>query len=164
MPERKEAEKKVRSFAKDLQSNIQEMNTEYQNKLQQYKQKQASMTQTEKQNQQDQLNNLQQRIQKAQQRAQQDLRKQEQELMQPLIAKVDSAIEKVAEREGYTYVFDISAGNVPYAGGTDLTPKVKEELGIKGKEPVDPSNTRLNPAGGQGGRQGRGGRGRGGGR
>ncbi len=132
LPGRDEAERKVQKFAQKRQRDIKEMNTEYQNKLQKYQQNQEGMTETEKQSTMDQLSNLQKRIQKAQQKAQQDLRKQEQELMQPLINKVDSAIQKVADREGYTYVFDVSSGNVAYADDSkDLTPKVKRELDIR---------------------------------
>lgn len=131
LPGRDKAEKKVQQFAQQRQRDIKEMNTEYQNKLQEYQQNQEGMTETEKQSTMDRLNNLQQRIQKAQRKAQQDLRKQEQELMQPLIDKVDSAIQKVADREGYTYVFDVSSGNVAYADDSkDLTGTVKKELDI----------------------------------
>ncbi len=126
LPERAEAEKKVQAFAKRLESEIKEMNTEYQSRLTEFQQNQETMTETERQSEMDKLSNLQQRISQAQQKAQEDLQKQEQELLEPMFARVDSLVQKMAEEEGYTYVFDSST--LLYAGGKDLTPLIKERL------------------------------------
>jgi outer membrane protein len=88
--------------------------------------KQENMTETEKEMMQEELTSLQQRIQKAQRSAQEDIRKQRQELLQPIKDKIDNAVQKVAEEEGYTYV--LYERSLPYSGGEDLTGKIKEQL------------------------------------
>jgi outer membrane protein len=55
--------------------------------------------------------------------------KRRKELMEPVDAKVNDAIYKVAEAQGLDIVLDTVAGNVVYAKpGLDLTDKVLEEL------------------------------------
>ena len=59
-----------------------------------------------------------------------ELYKKNQEVMAPVIEKVNKAIKKVGEEEGYDYIFDTIAGNILYASPsqTDLTDLVLEEL------------------------------------
>jgi len=55
--------------------------------------------------------------------------KRRRELMEPIDARVNDAIWKVGEREGYDYVFDAVGGNIVYVNPEhDLTEKVMEEL------------------------------------
>ncbi len=131
MPEREKAQKKMQSFTQRLRKDIQQMNSEYQNRMTEFQENQETMTETEKQREQEQLAELQKRITQAQQKAQQDLQKQRQELLQPIMDKVDQAVQSIAEEKGYTYVFDAGAGNLLYqGGGKDLTSQVEEELGL----------------------------------
>jgi outer membrane protein len=73
-----------------------------------------------------------------QQIAQQDIQKQEAELMEPVYAKADEAVKKVAAAGGYIVVFN-TAGDQPSSAGlayfdakalVDITATVKQELGI----------------------------------
>jgi outer membrane protein len=51
------------------------------------------------------------------------------ELTQPIVDKITKILEKMAETEGYTMVFDISNANIVYANKTlDLTDMVLAEL------------------------------------
>jgi outer membrane protein len=51
------------------------------------------------------------------------------ELTQPVLDKINSIIARLAQEEGYTYVFDAVAGNIAYADAQfDLTDAVIEEL------------------------------------
>lgn len=51
------------------------------------------------------------------------------ELTQPMLDKINSVIAKIAQEEGYTYVFDAVGGSIAYADTKyDLTEKVIEEL------------------------------------
>ena len=55
--------------------------------------------------------------------------KRRKELMEPIDARVNDAIWKVAENEGFDMVFDTVAGNIVYVKPTfDITEKVLEEL------------------------------------
>ncbi len=59
------------------------------------------------------------------------------ELIQPVYDKINIFIKKIGEEEGYSYIFDVVAGNILYASEEqpDLTEKLIErlnkELGIK---------------------------------
>ena len=52
------------------------------------------------------------------------------DLMEPISAKVDAAIQAVAQANGYTHVTDLSLFYV-YPEGDDITGKVKAHLGIQ---------------------------------
>jgi outer membrane protein len=55
--------------------------------------------------------------------------KREKELSQPLVDKITKVIEKIAQRDGYTYVLDSSGGEVLFAPDSlDLTEEVLKEL------------------------------------
>ncbi|MFQ5602265.1 MAG: OmpH family outer membrane protein [bacterium] len=56
--------------------------------------------------------------------------KKEVELIQPVYDKINKAIKKIGEAEGYHYIFDVVAGNILYASEDqpDLTQKLLEEL------------------------------------
>ncbi len=56
--------------------------------------------------------------------------KKEVEMIQPVYEKINVAISKIGETDGYDYVFDVVAGNVLYASPNqpDLTEKLLAEL------------------------------------
>ena len=60
-------------------------------------------------------------------------------LLKPLVEEFDAAVAKIAKAHGYTYVFDLGAGNLVYAGGDDLGDKLKVELKIPATSPVSPT-------------------------
>jgi outer membrane protein len=133
MPEREEAENKLKAYGKDLSDQIEELHVEYNNKVQTYMQRRATLTEAIREARERELGELQQRIQEFEQTAQQDYQRMQGEIMRPLMEKADAAIKKVAEREGYIYVFDVSAGGVVYfsKASIDILPLVKTELGVK---------------------------------
>lgn len=133
MPERDSAEVKLNAYGQDLSQQIEELHVEYNNKLQNYMQRRESLTEAIRDQREKELTDLQQRIQEFEQTAQQDYQRMQGELMRPLMEKADAAIKAVAKREGFIYVFDLSAGSVVYFSETsvDILPLVKTELGIK---------------------------------
>ena len=57
-----------------------------------------------------------------------------QKLLAPVQQKIANAIKAVGDEKGYTYIFDLAAGNLVYVattGAEDATPLVKTKLGIK---------------------------------
>ena len=133
MPEREEAETKLKAYGQDLSDQIEELHVEYNNKVNTYMQSMATFTDAIREAREKELAELQQRIQEFEQTAQQDYQRMQGELMRPLMEKADEAIKKVAKREGYIYVFDLSAGSVVYFSDAsiDILPLVKKELGIQ---------------------------------
>lgn len=126
MPERQRAQKKLQDFQKELQKEIRSMREEAQAKMTELQEKEGELTETKKEMMQDDISSLQQRIQKKTRKSQERIQKAREELLQPIKEKIDKAVEKVAEEEGYTYV--LYERSLPYSGGEDLTEKVKEEL------------------------------------
>ena len=78
------------------------------------------------------LLDLRQRIETYQQNAQQKLQEKEKELLQPIIDRAKQAIADVAKENGYTYIFDTSAGTLLYQQESDdifsLDPVDEEKL------------------------------------
>jgi outer membrane protein len=131
MPEKKEADKKLEEFAKQLETQLSAMSKEWEGKIQDYRANEAVMSDIIAQTKAEEIQNLEQRIQAFQQNAQQSLGKKEAEVYQPILDKARAAIEKVAQDNGFSYVFDRSAGSLLYQPESDdILNLVKAELGI----------------------------------
>lgn len=64
-------------------------------------------------------------------KSQNDIAVKQQELLDPILKKVQEAIDAIAAEESYTYVFDSSQGMILYADeSADITAKVKAKLGM----------------------------------
>lgn len=129
LPERAEAEAEVQKKAKELEKEIKDLQAVFEEKYTTFTQEQETMSPTIRKIREEELMEFQQRIQERQQTAQQTLQKLEERLMQPMVDKVQKAIDKVAEAEKFNYVFDVTS-IVYYSGGTDITDKVRKELGL----------------------------------
>ncbi|MFP4555891.1 MAG: OmpH family outer membrane protein [Bacteroidales bacterium] len=133
MPERDSAEEKLNAYGQDLSEQIEELHVEYNNKVNNFMQRRESLSEAIRESREKELTQLQQRIQEFEATAQQDYQRMQGEIMRPLMEKADKAIQAVAKREGYIYVFDLSAGSVVYFSdeSIDIMPLVKKELGIE---------------------------------
>lgn len=129
LPDRATAEKTVQELQAKLEKRLNTMVETYQTKLQEY-QADTLMSEAMYASAQAELGDLQRRIQEFQQTAYQEIQVKEQELMTQLMTKVRNAAKTVGESNKYTYVFDSSNGAILYAGGEDITPLVKKELGL----------------------------------
>ena len=107
------------------------MNEELQKKYQDYQANQAAMTDAIRQMREQELAEMQQRIQTFYQTAEQDIQKKQQELLAPVHERMTLAIQKVGEKDGYTYIFDSSMMVYIAPSASDVMSDVKKELGIK---------------------------------
>lgn len=128
LPERAQVEADAKAYAQTLDSQFQLMGTEYQTKLAEIQQLPPETPEAVRETKITELQGLEQRINEFQVKAQSDMANKEQELLQPLVEKVQNAINKVAESNNFTYIYDNSV--LLYAGGTDIGPMVKKELGL----------------------------------
>ena len=72
---------------------------------------------------------LENRIAQFEQSSQQQFQEKYIELLKPIQEKALNAINDVAEKEKYTYIFDISKGNILfYENGDNILPLVKKKL------------------------------------
>ncbi len=133
MPEREQAKTTLQKYAKQLEDQLGEMQKELQNKQQDYVAQKDTISDLIRQTKEDELQSLYQRVQTFQQTAQQDLQKKENDLMQPIIEKARNAIKDVATENGFTYIFDTSAGVILYWSddSQDVTTLVKKKLAIQ---------------------------------
>ncbi len=131
MPERKAAAAKMDSITKDVEKQLQEMMTEYRTKQEKYSNEAPKLSELLKKDREEELSGLATRIQNFQQQAQQSLEKQEQDLIEPVVSKAKKAIEQVAKENGYTYIFDTSAGSLLFWEESDnILVMVKKKLNL----------------------------------
>lgn len=132
MPEKKKADTQLETMGKGFQSDYEKMATEYQNLAQKYQNEASKQSEAMNQTRAKELQDREQRLQVFYQAAQQDLQKKENELLQPILQKVQDAINAVAKEKGLSYVFNGSNGIILYdGGGYDLLPDVKKKLGLQ---------------------------------
>ena len=138
MPERKSAEAQLKKLEQNYIADIQASVKELQTKAQTYQNEAASLTEAqlkareaEFRKKSEEIATMENNIQQARQTANETLMKKQQELVEPILKKVKSAVEKVAAAQGFQYVLDSSNGSgVIVAKGTDLYSAVRKELGF----------------------------------
>tara|TARA_B100001142_G_scaffold293564_1_gene313243 strand:+ start:2331 stop:2828 length:498 start_codon:yes stop_codon:yes gene_type:complete len=131
MPERKSAETELSDFAKSLDAQLASMAAEYQNIVQEYQSNEATYTDLVKKDKIAEVTALEQRIQTFQQNAQQSLQAKEKDLLEPILRKIETAIEDVAKEGKYTYIFNKSGGTILYAKDSEnVIGLVKKKLGL----------------------------------
>lgn len=132
LPERADAEKQAQDLRENLENRINAMVAEYQNKGQTYQNLPATATQTERESLQNELIAMEQNIQNAENSARNEIAQKEQELIQPMLEKVQNAINDVAKENEFSYILDTSVGVVVFFdGGEDIGPLVKQKLGMQ---------------------------------
>lgn len=134
MPERDSARQELQEYNQMLQQELQTMQQEYQRKLQNYQENVDSYSESLRNSKEKELQDIQRRIQEFQTTAQQDFQKKQSEIMQPIMRKIENAIKKVGQEQGFIYIFDTSAGAVVYKDdkhSKNVAPLVKKELGIQ---------------------------------
>ena len=89
------------------------MYQDYQDKLSRYQQQQSLLSQERRQEREAELMQIQQNIQQQAQQQDQQLAERESELMQPLLERVQTAINTVAEAKGLDVVLRSQVGTQP---------------------------------------------------
>ncbi len=133
MPETKQMQSDLETYAQELQNNIETINVEFNTKLQEYQKTMNTMSDAVREIKEQELQDLQNRSRQFQELAQQEYQKKQGELYAPIIEKAKAAIDKVGEAGGYVCVFDVSVGSLAYFNETtliDIADAVYTELGI----------------------------------
>ena len=143
MPQIKDIEKVLIDARKSFQDEFTSMETEYNSKVAEYESKSnlpvkdGGWPEAIKQSKGKALADQQQNMMDFQNTAQAELQKIEEEQFKPLLLEFDNAIKKISKENNYTYVFDSSTGVLLFAGGEDITEKMRTELKI----PATPTTT-----------------------
>jgi len=114
LPEKQAADKELRSEAEQLQQQLQVMRQELDQKYSNYMEQRDSMSKLVRSTREKEIQDYDQRIQNFNQMAQQSLSEKEKELMQPIIDKVERAVQAVGDEEGFIYIFDVSSQMILY--------------------------------------------------
>lgn len=137
MPETAHVDTAMADFQKQQYQQYQAMQQEFQGDAAAFVKDSATMTAAVKEVRRSSLQDLNNRIVQFQQNASQEASKKYNALMQPVVSKVDSAVNMVAKSKGYTYVLDddTSPGDLPTIvskpATDDLTAAVKAQLKLK---------------------------------
>jgi outer membrane protein len=137
MNEVKQAQAELERYRSTKENELKDMFNRYQQSVQQFQADEKNLSPEIKNSRLRELQEREQIIQQFQQDAEEKLQQKEMELYTPLREKVLKAIEKVAVANNYTYIFDQSA--LFYAGGEDVSPLVRKEVGIGATTPATPA-------------------------
>lgn len=137
MPDSKLVEKQLETFQKKLAANLKVKDDYVKQKYQEYLdlRERGTMTPEEQQRREAELLKLDEEVQKLAADAEYDLMAKQQELMEPVLEKLQNAINAVAKAQGFTYILNqtTSAGVSTILYGpeeNDVTEAVFKQMGI----------------------------------
>lgn len=140
MPEVKEMRSKLQALQTQLQKQAEKMLLDMQTKQQEAAQKdqQGELSPLQKETIIKELQADQENYLKYEKEMQQKMLDKEQELLNPILERVNTAIQETAAAEGFTYIFDASV--LLYADqSVNVMPFVQKRLGIAVTTPSSPS-------------------------
>ena len=128
LPDVAKANGEMEALQKQKENDLKSMQDEFQRKADEYQKGSSTMNATAKQQKETELPTLQQKIQQAYQDGQQELQKKSSELMQPIVAKVRTAIEAVGKAGNYTFIFEDGAAVYTGTNVVDVTKEVQAKI------------------------------------
>lgn len=134
MPEKAQVQKEMEALQAKYETELTKMGDEYQKKVSDYIAEQEGLEKNIAEARAQEIDQLQQRIANFREMAAKDIQTQQQQKVAPIIDKINKAIQAVGEKEGFTYIYDLSQGNIVFYSQTqciDVLPLVKKELGIQ---------------------------------
>ena len=133
LPEKDSALLKLTKFENELRASLQTAQEEYAAKFQKYAEEKDKLDPLIRQTKEKELQGMQQNIQQYNDNAQQLYSQKQNELTQPIIEKIQKAINDVGKEGGFTYIFDLSASAVAFysSDSQDVTELVKQKLNVK---------------------------------
>jgi len=133
LPEKKAADAQLQAEAQKLQDQLKVMSQDLDNKYTSYLSQRDSLPDLIRATKEKEIQDLDTRIKQYNQMAQQTLAQKEQQLLQPIMQKVQNAINEVGQEQGLIYIFDISTQVVLYHSdkSIDCEPLVKAKLGMQ---------------------------------
>lgn len=134
MPDRVQAEKMLQQRSEQSRQETTLLQDEFNKKFADYQEIASDVKTPEaiKERRIQELQKLDSEIQAFRHKELEAIEAQRNELMQPILDKIQKAIEAVGEEEGMSIVFDTAKTPVAYTGPytEDITPKVKARLGL----------------------------------
>ena len=133
MPEAATAQLALQAELQGLQEQGQMMMEEFEAQQKEFQINQDSMNDAVRNDKLKSLENLQERIVLFDQSAEQSIQMKQAELYEPILTKIQNAIDDVAKEKGYAYIFDLVGmqGGIVYKNDSqDITNLVKSKLNL----------------------------------
>ncbi len=133
MPETNAAMSELENTKLTLNTELKKLEEEIMKKQQEYQSLPETTESTIKQYKESELARLYQAAQEFAANADNTLKKKQQELMAPIATKIQQALKKVGDENGFTYIIDNAAGIVPYVSpnAENVLPLIKKALNIQ---------------------------------
>ena len=130
LPEKIEADKSLQKEATNLTNNLKVMQEDLEKKYTEYMAQRDTLSELIRATKEKEIQDYDQRIRNFSQLAQQNLQQKEQQLLQPIIERVQKAIDAVGAEQGLIYIFDVSSKVVVYHSdkSVDCAPLIKAKL------------------------------------
>ena len=110
LPESKKMQNELEVQKAQLDKSLGELYKDAQEKYEAYQKNGANMTEVIRADKEKELQNLQTRIQEMQNNAQTSLQTKQQQLLEPILTKVNNAIQEVGKESGFLYILNMDAG------------------------------------------------------
>lgn len=137
MPEYQNVQQQLEQEAQNRQQQLQAQMQQFQQDVQSFQQEQSLLSDERRQEREQELMQRQQQLQQQQQQQQQELMQREQELMNPVITRLQGAIDEVANQRNLDIVLESRAMlfvDDSSANLVDITPAVADNLGLEPPE------------------------------
>lgn len=151
MPEAKQIENELKTKGAQYEKMLQEKYQEYQSEVQNYQKNAQQMSDVIRIDKEKKIQALEQSIQEFQKNSQDDLQKKQNQLLQPVLTKIQTAVEAVAKENGVNYVINLDAGTsapifLVASPEGDITELVCKKLGVPAPKKADPAAPASTPA------------------
>ncbi len=137
LPDYKKIENELMIQQQQIEKAMQEKSKEFEDKYKLYQQNAAKWSEIIRADKEKELNRLQTDFQDFQRTSQESLQKKQQQLLQPVMVKIQGAIDAVGKENGYTYIFNMDAGAnttpiILFAGSEELNVSnlILKKLGV----------------------------------
>jgi outer membrane protein len=137
LPEYETAIARIQRFGTELENGLELLQVEFNNRYVAYERDANTLTDIVRDARAQELSDMTRRLQEAQQVAQEQFQARQAELFQPIVEKVNRAIQDVGRENGFIYIFMVgeqSGTNLLYfdeAKSTNILQLAKAKLGIR---------------------------------
>ena len=137
LPDYKKIENELQIQQQQIEKAMQEKSKEFEDKYKAYQTNAGKWSEIIRADKEKELTRLQTDFQEFQRTSQESLQKKQQQLLQPVMVKIQGAIDAVGKESGYTYIFNMDAGAnttpiILFAGSEDLNVSnlILKKLGV----------------------------------
>ncbi|ALI98761.1 OmpH family outer membrane protein [Rufibacter tibetensis] len=148
LPESRQIESDLKAHSSQLEKELQNKYKSYQEKVEAYKKGAPTMTDVVRADREKELTTLQSSIEEFQRNADASLQKKEQSALEPVMNKIQKAIDKVAKENGYTHIFTAEALLYGPEDGNSFTDLVLKDLGVTPAPKGSPAASAATPGAG----------------